>query len=358
MNPAASAPLKVIFAGTPEFARLALERIHQADMAAGVSAGMEVVLVLTQPDRPAGRGMKLQASCVKQFALAHKLPLAQPHSLRLDGQFAEEAAAAQQAIAAADADVMVVAAYGLLLPQWLLEAMQASRAAGRPRLGCINIHASLLPRWRGAAPIQRAIEAGDRETGITIMQMDAGLDTGAMLLSQALPISAADTSASLHDKLAALGAELVLQTLRQASTGALHATPQPEAGSCYAPKIDKHQASINWHSDAASICRRVRAFNPVPGAHTLLQGESIKVWQAEVDSRSPMGQDRSAPGSVLALDAHGIAVQAADGVVLLQELQRPGGKRLGAEAFLRGFALEPGMRFDAAPAPKSAAHGG
>ncbi|MCX8516827.1 MAG: methionyl-tRNA formyltransferase [Rhodoferax sp.] len=347
--------MKVIFAGTPEFARLALERIHTT----GMSAGMEVVLVLTQPDRPAGRGMKLQASHVKQYALAHKLPLAQPHSLRLDGRFAEEAAAAQQAIAAADADGMVVAAYGLLLPQWLLDAMQASRAAGRrPRLGCINIHASLLPRWRGAAPIQRAIEAGDRETGITIMQMDAGLDTGAMLMRQALPIAAADTSASLHDKLAALGADMVVQTLQQASTGALRATPQPQGGICYAHKIDKHQAAIDWHSDAASICRRVRAFNPVPGAHTLLQGESIKVWQAEVDSRSPMGQDRSAPGSVLALDAHGIAVQATDGVVLLQELQRPGGKRLGAEAFLRGFALEPGVRFDMVPAPKSAAHGG
>ena len=342
MNPAASAPLKVIFAGTPEFARLALERIH--------TAGMEVVLVLTQPDRPAGRGMKLQASCVKQYALSHQLPLAQPHSLRLDGRFAEEAAAAQQAIAAADADVMVVAAYGLLLPQWLLDAMQAARANGRTRLGCINIHASLLPRWRGAAPIQRAIEAGDRETGITIMQMDAGLDTGAMLMRQALPIAAEDNSASLHDKLAALGADMVVQTLQQASTGAIRATPQPQDGVCYAHKIDRHEAAIDWSSDAASICRRVRAFNPVPGASTVLQGESIKVWRAEVDSRSHIAMGWRLPGTVLAPDAEGIAVQAKDGVVLLQELQRPGGKRMAAQAFVRGFALEPGVRFTGVPA--------
>ncbi|MCX8520732.1 MAG: methionyl-tRNA formyltransferase [Rhodoferax sp.] len=336
--------MKIIFAGTPEFARLALERIHTAGLEVGMEVGMEVVLVLTQPDRPAGRGMQLQASSVKQYALAHQLPLAQPHSLRLDGRFAEDAAAAQQAIAAADADVMVVAAYGLLLPQWLLDAMQTARAHGRARLGCLNIHASLLPRWRGAAPIQRAIAAGDAETGITIMQMDAGLDTGALLLRQSLPIAAADTSASLHDRLAALGANMVVQALQQVPTGTLHATPQPADGVCYAHKINKHEAAIHWHSAAAAICRRVRAFNPFPGASTQLQGETIKVWRAEVASHRPIAPAGQLPGTVLALDAEGIAVQAADGVVLLQELQRPGGKRLAAEAFLRGFALAPGVR--------------
>jgi len=330
------APLKVIFAGTPEFARVALERIH--------AAGMQVVLVLSQPDRPAGRGMKLQASSVKQYAMAHGMPVAQPQGLRLDGKYAADAQAARVAIESADADVMVVAAYGLILPQWVFDAMEAPHADGRKRLGCLNIHGSLLPRWRGAAPIHRAIEAGDSHTGVTIMQMDLGLDTGAMLLKQALPIGPEDTTATLHDKVADLGASMVVDALRAAAVGALPATPQPADGVTYAHKIEKHEAAIDWTHDAASICRRIRAFNPFPGASTVLHGEAIKVWRA-----TPGVQTSGvAPGTVLAVDAAGIAVAAGDGVVLLQELQRPGGKRLPVDVFLRGFDVQPGAVLESA----------
>ena len=331
MSPKAP-PLRVIFAGTPEFATRALERLH--------AAGMEVVLVLTQPDRPAGRGMKLQASSVKQFALAHGLAVAQPQGLRLDGKFAADAQAARQALEAADADVMVVAAYGLILPQWVLDLMQTPRSPGRSRLGCLNIHGSLLPRWRGAAPIHRAIEAGDSHTGVTIMQMDAGLDTGDMLLVQALPIEADDTTTSLHDKVAALGAELIVQALEQGAAGSLQRTAQPQEGVSYAHKIGKHEAAIDWRCDAQTICRRVRAFNPFPAASLLLQGETIKVWKAQPGA----AHSDVAPGTVLSADAQGIAVAALGSSVLLQALQRPGGKRLDAADFLRGFAVQAGMQ--------------
>ncbi len=337
--------LKVIFAGTPEFARLALERLH--------GAGFDVVLVLSQPDRPAGRGMKLQASSVKQFALAHGLPVAQPQGLRLDGKYAHDAAAARQAIEAADADVMVVAAYGLILPQWLLDLMEAPHADGRPRLGCLNIHGSLLPRWRGAAPIHRAIEAGDSQTGVTIMQMDVGLDTGDMLLQQALPIAPDDTTASLHDKVAVLGADMVVQALQLAVGSGLQRLPQPHQGVSYAHKIEKHEAALDWGLDAATLCRRVRAFNPFPGATAVLQGETIKVWRAEPAGRDP-SQPAALPGTVLAVGPEGIAVAAQDSVLLLQELQRPGGKRLAAADFLRGFALQAGMRFEPSAPPAHA----
>ena len=227
--------MRVVFAGTPEFARTALEAIARA--------GFEVVLVLTQPDRPAGRGMKLQASPVKQCALAHGWPVAQPRSLRLDGKYPEDAAAAREALLAARADVMVVAAYGLILPQWVLDA---------PRLGCLNIHASLLPRWRGAAPIHRAIEAGDEETGVTIMQMDAGLDTGDMLLEERLAIGE-DSTARLHDRLAEMGARLIVDALHAAQAGALKPVPQPEEGVSYAHKIEKQEAKVDWTQPAAAI---------------------------------------------------------------------------------------------------------
>ncbi len=332
MKPSADRPLKVIFAGTPEFARVALERIH--------AAGAEIVLVLSQPDRPAGRGMKLQASSVKQYALAHELPVAQPAGLRLDGKYAVDAAAAREAILAADADVMVVAAYGLILPQWVLDAMEAPHADGRARLGCLNIHGSLLPRWRGAAPIHRAIEAGDSHTGVTIMQMDVGLDTGDMLLQQSLPIAPDDNTASLHDKVAELGAGLIVGALELATQGRLQVTPQPAVGVTYAHKIEKHEAAIDWSLDAGTICRRVRAFNPFPGASTVLTGETIKVWRAE-----PGPSCSGEPGGrVLAVETSGIAVATGEGIVLLQELQRPGGKRLAVADFLRGFELQPGMQ--------------
>ena len=318
--------MRVIFAGTPEFAAVALARIQ--------AAGHTVPLVLTQPDRPAGRGMKLQASAVKQLALQHGMPVAQPRSLRLDGKFPDDAAATQQAIHDAHADVMVVAAYGLILPQWVLDA---------PRLGCLNIHASLLPRWRGAAPIHRAIEAGDAQTGVTLMQMDAGLDTGAMLLTNTLPIAPDDTTASLHDRLAEMGGELMLQALVQAQAGQLQPVAQAEAGVTYAHKIDKAEAAVDWKHTAAVIARRVRAFNPFPGATAQCAGEAIKLWQAHVQVRAHAAK----PGTVLSADEQGVCVACGQDVLCVTQLQRAGGKRLAAADFLRGFALKPGQCLDA-----------
>lgn len=322
--------MKIIFAGTPEFARVALERL--------LAAGFEIPLVLSQPDRPAGRGMKLQASPVKQCALAHGLAVAQPRSLRLDGKFPDEAAAARAAIRAANADAMVVAAYGLILPQWVLDA---------PRLGCFNIHASLLPRWRGAAPIHRAIEAGDQHTGVTIMQMDAGLDTGDMLLVERLPIAADDSTGSLHDRLAELGGRLMVEALEMAACGGLRPVPQPADGVTYAHKIEKAEAAIDWTLPAAVIARRVRAFNPFPGASTALTGEAIKAWAAHVETDTGADAGAAVPGQVLAVGPQGIRVMTGDGVLVLDELQRAGGKRLPAADFLRGFSLTPGQVLDA-----------
>ncbi|HQQ71233.1 MAG TPA: methionyl-tRNA formyltransferase [Alicycliphilus sp.] len=317
--------MRVIFAGTPEFARVALEHL--------LAAGFAVPLVLSQPDRPAGRGMKLQASPVKQCALAHGLAVAQPRSLRLDGKYPEDATAAQAAIAAARADVMVVAAYGLILPQWVLDT---------PRLGCLNIHASLLPRWRGAAPIHRAIEAGDSETGVTIMQMDAGLDTGDMLLMEKTAITPTDTQALLHDRLARLGGRLIVEALEQAACGGFTPQPQPAEGVTYAHKIDKAESLVDWSQSAEVIARRVRAFDPFPGASTRLGADTIKLWSCEIDSyQRPLD---ALCGQVLHIDAAGISVACGAGTALrLTQLQRAGGKRLAAADFLRGFALEAGM---------------
>ncbi|MGM9424875.1 methionyl-tRNA formyltransferase [Hydrogenophaga sp. MI9] len=318
--------MRVVFAGTPEFARVAMERLH--------AAGFEIPLVLTQPDRPAGRGMKLQASPVKQFALDHGIAVAQPRSLRLDGKYPDEAAAAREALLAAKADVMVVAAYGLILPQWVLDL---------PRLGCLNIHASLLPRWRGAAPIHRAIEAGDAQTGVTIMQMDAGLDTGDMLLTEALPITGADTTGALHDRLAALGGRMVVEALELAACGGLRPVAQPADGVTYAAKIDKAEATIDWHQPAAVIERRARAFSPAPGLATTLAGEAVKVWRVGAEPAAV----HAAAGQVLSAGAEGIRVATGEGVLNLQELQRAGGKRLPAREFLQGFAVAPGQVFGA-----------
>jgi methionyl-tRNA formyltransferase len=315
--------MKVAFAGTPEFARVALEAI--------AGAGFEIVLVLTQPDRPAGRGMKLQASPVKQFALARRWPVAQPRSLRLDGKYPEDAAAARAAIAEAAPEIMVVAAYGLILPQWVLDA---------PPLGCLNIHASLLPRWRGAAPIHRAIEAGDEQTGITIMQMDAGLDTGDMLLGESLVIGE-DSTAQLHDRLAALGGRLIVDALKHAEAGTLRPEPQPAEGVSYAHKVEKQEAQIDWTQAAATIVRRIRAFDPFPGASSTVDGETLKLWAAQVQPQPPM----QPPGTVLAVSPAGVEVAAGDGIVVLTELQRAGGKRLPVADFLRGFDLKPGQVF-------------
>ena len=331
--------MKVIFAGTPEFARCALRAV--------CDAGFEVPLVLTQPDRPAGRGMKLHESALKAFARQRGIAVAQPRSLRLDGRFASDAEAARQAIADAQAQVMVVAAYGLILPQWVLDLMQQPRDGAAPGWGCINIHASLLPRWRGAAPIHRAIEAGDACTGVTIMQMDAGLDTGDMLLVQHLPIKHtgpdADTTGSLHDKLAALGAELVVSVLQRARQGGVQARKQPIDGTTYAHKVEKAQALVDWTLSAKLIERRVRAFDPSPGAWTGLDGEVVKLWRSEVGDLTAEHGGRS--GTILAVKAGGIEVACGLGVLRLHELQRAGGKRMDAAAFLRGTAVQPGMRF-------------
>jgi len=323
--------MKVIFAGTPEFASAALQAL--------LKAGFQVPLVLTQLDRPAGRGMKLQASPVKQCAQSHGIAVAQPRSLRLDGKYPEDAAAARDALLAAQADVMVVAAYGLILPQWVLDL---------PPQGCLNIHASLLPRWRGAAPIHRAIEAGDAETGITIMQMDAGLDTGDMLLTERLPIALTDTTAVLHDRLAAQGARLIVEALELAACGGLRATPQPAEGVTYAHKIEKAESAIDWSLSATAIARRIRAFDPFPGASTECAGENIKVWSCEIDSNITSSDKHL--GAILAADGHGVTVQCGQGTLRLTTLQRAGGKRLAAADFLRGFDLQPGMQLGAAVA--------
>lgn len=324
--------MRVVFAGTPEFARVALERL--------LSAGFEVPLVLTQPDRPAGRGLQLQASPVKQCAASHGIPVAQPRSLRLDGRYPDDALAARQALEAAQADVMVVAAYGLILPAWVLTL---------PPRGCLNIHASLLPRWRGAAPIHRAIEAGDVRTGVTIMQMDEGLDTGDMLLAEPVPITARDTTAVLHDRLAELGGRLIVEALELAACGGLRPEPQPAEGITYAHKIEKAESAIDWGLPAVVLHRQVRAFDPFPAASTSAEGELLKVWAASVGD----DQSRASPGTVQAIDAAGVHVSTGDGVLVLTELQRPGGRRLPAAEVLRGFPLRVGqvLGAPAAPAP-------
>ena len=321
--------MRLVFAGTPEFAREALAALH--------AAGHEIALVLTQPDRPAGRGLKLQASPVKQWALDHGMPVAQPRSLRLDGKYPDDAAAAREALLAANAECMVVAAYGLILPQWVLDL---------PPMGCLNIHASILPRWRGAAPIHRAIEAGDAETGITIMQMDAGLDTGDMLLVKTLPIAPDATTATLHDALAALGGQCIVQALAAPDT--LVRTPQPAEGITYAHKIEKAEAALDWALSAEVLARRIRAFDPFPGMTVPLTHngatETLKLWAATAE---PLAQT-AAPGTVVQADASGVRVACGEGQLCLTQLQRPGGKRLNAADFLRGCPLQPGQRLKAA----------
>lgn len=306
--------MKLIFAGTPEFAASALQAL--------IDAGHDIALVLTQPDRPAGRGMKLKASPVKTLALAHGLPVSQPLTLKT--------AEAQAEIAAVGAEVMVVAAYGLILPKAVLEM---------PTRGCLNIHASLLPRWRGAAPIHRAIQAGDAATGITIMQMDAGLDTGPMLLSRAEAIHADDTTGSLHDRLAQLGADMIVEALR-ALPGGLTATPQPADGVTYAAKIGKTEASVDWNRPAAELERAIRAFNPFPGAVATLQQTPVKLWRARAIDAA------GTPGEVLLAEGAGVIVACGEGALCITELQKPGGKRLPAAEFLRGMPIAAGSRFD------------
>ncbi|MEZ5729582.1 MAG: methionyl-tRNA formyltransferase [Burkholderiaceae bacterium] len=313
--------MRVIFAGTPDFAARALHAL--------IDSRHQVTLVLTQPDRPAGRGKKLQSSPVKRLATEAGIPVDQPRTLR--------DAAARDRLLAEAADVMVVAAYGLILPREVLEI---------PARGCVNIHASVLPRWRGAAPIQRAIEAGDPVSGITIMQMDEGLDTGPVLMAESLEIAADETGGSLHDRLARLGARLIVSALDRLEAGDLVAVPQPADGACYAHKIDKSQAEIDWGLPANAIVDHVRAFDPVPGCMThLAQADEVltlKIWAARPD---PAPGGGAAPGTIVSVADDGVRVACGDGrSVRLTELQRPGGRRLPAAEFLKGMALRPGQR--------------
>ena len=304
--------LRVGFAGTPAFAEQALQAI--------LDAGFNVVAVLTQPDRPSGRGMQLTPSPVKQLALSQGIPVEQPVSLRNDE--------AQALVRSYNLDVLVVVAYGLILPQAVLEM---------PRYGCLNIHASILPRWRGAAPIHRAIEAGDAETGVCIMQMDAGLDTGVVVDEARLAIEATDTTALLHDRLAALGAERIVAVLKKLATGeTLAARPQTEAGVTYAHKLEKQESLLNLKAAASELDRKIRAYNPFPGAVVHSGEQPIKIWGAHIVAAS--GQ----PGTVVSSGDEGIVVACGADALCLEVLQAPGGKRLKAADFLRGHPLPVG----------------
>jgi methionyl-tRNA formyltransferase len=306
--------MKIIFAGTPDFAAAALQAL--------LDRRFEIVAVLTQPDRPSGRGMKLQPGPVKQIALERGLPVLQPATLK--------DAAIQAQLAAFRADVMVVAAYGLILPAAVL---------GLPRHGCLNVHASLLPRWRGAAPVQRAILAGDAETGITIMQMDEGLDTGDMLLKKGCPITQADTAQTLLDTLSSLGGEAIVEALDLLADGRLTRTPQDGALATYAAKLTKAEAQIDWTQDARQLARAVRAYNPYPVATTHLNGIPLKIWQASV--RAGQGGE---PGAVLSIDKSGIVVGCGKDALCLEVLQRPNAKAMPVAQFTQGFAVQPGDR--------------
>ena len=308
--------MKIIFAGTPQFAASALAALMKEH---------DVVAVLTQPDRPSGRGMQLTASPVKQLALQHGLPVLQPPTLKTEE--------AQRAIAALDADVMVVAAYGLILPKPVLQI---------PRYGCLNIHASLLPRWRGAAPIQRAILAGDAETGITIMQMDEGLDTGDMLLKKACPIAADDTAETLHDKLAGLGALAITEALRDLEQGKLRPERQDAQLATYAAKLTKGEAQLDWNQDVAQLERAVRGYFPFPVAQAFFGETPVKVLRASLGAGKA-----TPPGTVIAVDREAILVACGNGTLALKVLQKPGGKALPAAQFVQGFPVKAGDRFGA-----------
>lgn len=317
--------MRIVYAGTPEFACSGLRAL--------LDAGHEVVAVLTQPDRPSGRGMKLLPSAVKQAALDANIPVFQPRSLRLDGKFPDEAHAARQALLDCQPELMVVAAYGLILPQWVLDL---------PQHGCLNIHASLLPRWRGAAPIQRAIEAGDARTGVTIMQMDAGLDTGDMLGVCEVRIGPDDTAATLHDALAHAGGEAIVAVIERLREGALRPEPQPTEGVTYAEKLQKSEAALDFSQSAVVLERRIRAFDPFPGATMQLPGIElpVKVWRAQalVDESATQ-----APGTIVRADAQGIDVVTAEGVLRIVVLQKAGSKRQTAAQFMQGWNSAPAL---------------
>lgn len=307
--------MRIIFAGTPDFAASALNALLENKY--------KVVAVLTQPDRPAGRGLQVTPSPVKKLALQHEIPVMQPLSLKDDE--------VQKQLASFNADVMIVAAYGLILPLAVLQG---------PRYGCLNIHASLLPRWRGAAPIQRALLAGDRETGITIMQMDEGLDTGAMLLKKICPITLQDTSQTLHDKLANLGAQAIIETLHKLEQSGLSAIAQDPSQATYAAKLSKAEAQLDWQQSASQLARAVRAYNPFPGAYSSINGITVKMWQA-----SETAEMQNEAGTVLEVNKQGIKVACGQGTLILEVLQKSGGKAVPSSQFVQGFKIKPGDRF-------------
>jgi methionyl-tRNA formyltransferase len=322
--------MKIVFAGTPEFASQAMHAIDQA--------GHEIVLALTQPDRRAGRGMHFQASPVKVLALEKNIPVLQPETLKQNHADLQKKVAAQEAyryLSNIDFDAMVVVAYGLILPQDILDL-----AAKNRRYGCFNIHASLLPRWRGAAPIQRAIESGDDITGVSIMQMDAGLDTGDTVLVESLKIAPQETSTSLHKRLAVLGAELMVQTLNDLDQGVpITRAPQAAEGITYAEKILKSEAEIDWQLSAIEIDRRIRAFNPFPGATSSLNGDSLKLWNSCLPYKEQTDQS-SSPGRVLGFSEHGVYVQCGEGAIEILEMQKPGGKNTSASLCLQTYRTQ------------------
>ncbi len=307
-------PLQIIFAGTPAFAAVALHRLLEAEY--------KISAIYTQPDRPSGRGRRLTPSPVKVIATTHGLPVYQPLSLK------DKAAQAQ--LAALAPDLMIVAAYGLLLPATVLDI---------PRLGCINIHASLLPRWRGAAPIQRALLAGDEKTGVSIMQMETGLDTGPVLSTLSSPIQPDDTTATLHDRLAELGAKALLHCLPLIATGHALATSQDEAQACYASKIRKEEAWLDWSLPAVFLERQVRAFNPWPVAQTQINGHSLRVWSAVALPQT----DAARPGTVLTVSKTSIDIATGEGILRLLEVQPAGGRAMPVQAYLNAHRLTPGL---------------
>lgn len=305
--------MRILFAGTPDFAAECLKALLNSEH--------EICAVYTQPDRPAGRGRKLTPSPVKQLALEHQLPVEQPLNFKSEDSL--------QTLVAYDADLMVVVAYGLLLPQKVLDT---------PKLGCINVHASLLPRWRGAAPIQRAILAGDTESGVGIMKMEAGLDTGPVLLEARCPINESDTAQDLHDRLAALGAETLLQSLDDVESRLKQAQPQDESQSTYARKLDKQEALIDWQRPAAEILRQINAFNPWPVAQTQWQGDTMRIWRAQLGDRVRSGQ----PGEIIAVGKQGLDVQTADGILRITQLQLPGKRAMQVRDFLNANTIDVG----------------
>ena len=331
--------MRIVFAGTPEFAAQAMRAIEKA--------GHQIVLALTQPDRRAGRGMHLQASPVKLFAQEKNIPVLQPVSLKQSNPDLQKQAAALEAyryLSGIDFDAMVVVAYGLILPQDVLDL-----ASRNGRFGCFNIHASLLPRWRGAAPIQRAIESGDACTGVSIMQMDAGLDTGDTVLVGDLKIASDETSSTLHDRLAKLGAELMVKVLNDLDEGVVFArTSQPSIGITYAEKILKNEAEIDWQLSAVEIDRRIRAFNPFPGSTSSLQGEQFKFWNSCLPKQVQIDPDAK-PGQIVGCSADGVYVQCGEGVIEILEMQKPGGKKISASLCIPGGISAPNlMRFEKA----------